>query len=208
MTALPPETTDERIVHVVDDDEAIRDSLGFLFCSRGLTTREWPSGEAFLAGAAAEDCCCVVMDMRMGGLSGLETFARMKAAGGDVPVIFLTGHGDVPVAVEALKKGAFDFVEKPFNDNALVDVVLAALEEAASKRSLSAGRGAVEVRLRTLTPREVEVLRLLLDGRLNKQIADDLGVSMRTVEVHRARVFTKMGVRNAVELTRLLPDFA
>ncbi|ODN71080.1 response regulator transcription factor [Methylobrevis pamukkalensis] len=192
------------LVHIVDDDEAIRDSLAFLLASRGLVTREWPSGEAFLEAASTEGCCCVVMDVRMGELGGIETFERLRGRDAGTPVIFLTGHADVPIAVEALKKGAFDFVEKPFNDNALVDVVIAALAEAESRRSRVAGRGVLEARLKNLTPREAEVLPLLLGGRLNKQIADELGVAMRTVEVHRARIFEKMGVRNAVELTRLL----
>ncbi|WP_181701496.1 response regulator transcription factor [Chthonobacter albigriseus] len=191
------------LVHVVDDDPAIRDSLSFLLGSRGLRTREWASGEAFLAGGPS-GLACVVLDMRMDGISGLEVLERMHALGRSEPVVFLTGHADVPIAVEALKKGAFDFVEKPFNDNALVDTVLAALARAEADRSAHEGRDLVESRLSGLTSREREVLDLLLDGRLNKQIADDLKVSMRTVEVHRARIFEKMGVRNAVELATLL----
>lgn len=193
----------DALVHVVDDDPAIRDSLSFLLGSRGLRTREWASGEAFLAGGPS-GLACVVLDMRMDGISGLEVLERMHALGRSEPVVFLTGHADVPIAVEALKKGAFDFVEKPFNDNALVDTVLAALARAEADRSAHEGRDLVESRLSGLTSREREVLDLLLDGRLNKQIADDLKVSMRTVEVHRARIFEKMGVRNAVELATLL----
>lgn len=195
----------DAVVHVVDDDPAIRDALAFLFASRGLSTAPWESGEAFLdrveAGGA---CACVVLDMRMDGLSGLQVFDRLREAGAAPPVIFLTGHADVPVAVEALKKGAFDFVEKPFNDNQLVDVVLAALAAADAARSAGAEGGRIARLVESLSPREREVLDLLVAGRLNKQIADDLGVSMRTIEVHRARIFEKMGVRNAVELANLM----
>jgi two-component system, LuxR family, response regulator DctR len=193
------------VVHIVDDDEAIRDSLQFLFSSRGLKTRVWDSGEAFLNADAMAQCTCIIMDMRLGALSGLATFERYKAAGGEAPVIFLTGHADVPVAVEALKKGAFDFVEKPFNDNALVDTIIKALEKSYSEANRSADRSAIDGRMASLTQRELEVLDHLLAGHLNKQIAHDLGVTMRTVEVHRSRVFEKMGVRNAVELANLLP---
>ena len=191
-------------VHVIDDDPAIRDSLAWLLQSRGIACREWVSGESFLDGCVADDCACVILDMRMEGLSGIEVFDRMREAGSRLPVVFLTGHAEVPIAVEALKKGAFDFVEKPFNDNALVDSVIAALRLAAEILSADRDRGLVEARIATLTAREREVLDRLLDGRLNKQIADDLGVSMRTVEVHRSRIFEKMGVRNAVELANLM----
>lgn len=192
------------LVHVVDDDPAIRDSLAWLLRSRGIASAEWDSGESFLAADPAGDCACVVLDIRMDGLSGLEVLDRMRGLGRRQPVIFLTGHADVPIAVEALKKGAFDFVEKPFNDNSLVERVIAALHQADATRTADLGRTAVAARLDTLSAREREVLPLLLEGRLNKQIADDLGVSMRTVEVHRARIFEKMGVRNAVELATLL----
>lgn len=193
------------IVHVVDDDPAIRDSLQWLFRSRRLETRCWPSGEAFLAAAPFGGCACVVLDIRLdGGMSGLEVFDALQASGPGLPVVFLTGHADVPMAVEALKKGAFDFLEKPFNDNALVDRVIAGLQTADAALQGEKRRDGIDRRLASLTLREREVLDHLLAGSLNKQIADTLGVSMRTVEVHRARVFEKMGVRNAVELARML----
>jgi two-component system response regulator DctR len=191
-------------VHVVDDDEAIRDSLAWLLGSRGLQARGWPSGEAFLAGWSRELRGCVVLDVRMGGMSGVELFERLVALGSRMPVLFLTGHGDVPLAVTALKRGAFDFVEKPFNDNELVDKILAALrqEEAAWRDRESAAD--VAGRLEGLTERERQVMERILAGDYNKQIADTLGIAVRTVEVHRARVFEKMGVRSAVELAQLL----
>ncbi|SON57800.1 Transcriptional regulatory protein FixJ [Hartmannibacter diazotrophicus] len=193
-------------VLIVDDDEAIRDSLTFLFSSRGLVAESFASGEAFLDRAKDDAPVCIVMDIRMTGIGGIECFDRFQQDGGTDPVIFLTGHADVPLAVEALKKGAFDFVEKPFNDNALVESVIAGLNEAQTRYMRTADRDALATRLKSLTPRERQVLDHLLEGRFNKQIADGLGISMRTVEVHRSRVFEKMGVRNAVELSRLLVD--
>lgn len=193
-------------VHIIDDDEAIRDALSFLFASRGLRARAWASGEDFLAALPQPDCACIVLDVRMGGLSGPDTFDRLRATGCRAPVIFLTGHADVPVAVRALKAGAFDFVEKPFNDNAIVDLVLAAIESHAARTAELGARQDVERRLATLSAREEEVLRLMLQGRLNKQIADTLGIAMRTVELHRSRLIAKMGARNAVELAALLSE--
>jgi two-component system, LuxR family, response regulator DctR len=190
-------------VHIVDDEEAIRDALAFLFSSRGLSATTWPSGEAFLAAQPLEDCACIILDVRMGGLSGPEVFDRLREAGVAAPVIFLTGHADVPVAVQALKSGAFDFVEKPFNDNQLVDRALEAIAAQAARSAEDATRRDVTDRLATLSSREAEVMTLMLQGQLNKQIADALGIAMRTVEVHRGRVLSKMGVRNAVELAAL-----
>ena len=187
-------------VFIVDDDAAIRDSLVWLFHSRGLKALSFPSGEAFLEAWRPELDGCVVADIRMDGLSGLEMFDRLKAAGSRLPVVFLTGHGDVPIAVAALKRGACDFIEKPFNDNDLVDIVIKALDEEAARRAAERQSLEHDHRLDSLTARERQVLDLLLAGKLNKQIADELGIAMRTVEVHRARVFEKMGVRNAVEL--------
>ncbi|BBE74110.1 response regulator transcription factor [Oharaeibacter diazotrophicus] len=207
MTDREPAPPPGAIVHVVDDDPAIRDSLVFLFASRAIATRAWAGGEEFLAGGPAAGCACVVLDIRLGGISGLETFERLRAAGSRLPVLFLTGHADVPIAVEALKKGAFDFIEKPFDDNALVDRAVEALHSAAAASSVVQRRESIEQMLAGLTLREREVLDHLVRGELNKQIADTLGVSMRTVEVHRARVFEKMGVRNAVELATLLAAF-
>jgi two-component system response regulator DctR len=194
----------DRTVHVVDDDDAIRDALAWLLKSRGLAARTWPSAEAFLAEVAPGMRGCVVLDVRMDGMSGVELFERLLGLGCRMPVIFLTGHGDVPLAVSALKRGAFDFVEKPFNDNELVDRVLAAFQRDAEQRRELATRADVEGRLETLTARERQVMERILAGDFNKNIADALGIAVRTVEVHRARVFEKMGVRSAVELAQLL----
>lgn len=201
-------TTDSRLaVHIVDDEEALRDSLGFLFASRGIVTRIWPSGEAFLAAWPQPDCGCVILDVRMEGLSGPQVLDMLlQTEGGSAalpPVIFLTGHADVPLAVQTLKNGAFDFLEKPFNDNLIVDLALKAMELHRSRAEESDTRSAIAARLANLSAREIEVMNLILDGQLNKQIADRLGIAIRTVEVHRSRVLQKTGARNSVELAIL-----
>ena len=192
------------LAHIVDDDEAIRDALTWLFRTRNVTTQAWSSAEEFLAAWQPDWCGCVVLDIRMREMSGLECFDSLLAQGNTLPVIFLTGHGDVPMAVGALKKGAYDFLEKPFEDNALVDVVIRALASDARRQVTQETQATVAGRLSQLTPREQEVMQLVLAGKFNKVIADELNISMRTVEVHRSRVFEKMGVRSAVELAQLL----
>jgi two-component system response regulator DctR len=191
-------------VYVVDDDEAIRDALAWLLRSKGLSARTWPSAEAFLADYSPQMRGCAVLDVRMEGMSGVELFDRLVALGCRLPILFLTGHGDVPLAVATLKRGAFDFVEKPFNDNDLVDRVLAAFALEASQRQASETAAEVQARLASLSERERQVMERVLAGDFNKQIADALGIAIRTVEVHRARVFEKMGVRSAVELSQAI----
>ncbi|MEJ1159254.1 response regulator transcription factor [Prosthecomicrobium sp. N25] len=187
-------------VHVVDDDPAVRDSLGWLFRTRGLPVTVWDSGEAFLAAWRPGWRGCVVLDVRMTGLSGLDVLDRLKAQNAAQPVIVLTGHGDVPIAVQALKNGAHDFLEKPFDADDLVGRVVAALELESRRHDETRAAQGVADRLASLSAREQEVLDLLLAGLMNKQIADRLGITMRTVEVHRARILEKFGVRSAVEL--------
>lgn len=193
---------------IIDDDDAIRDALLWLFKSRGIPAKAWPSGEAFLSEACEVLTGCIILDIRMEGMSGLELFSILKAKNCDLPVIFLTGHGDVPMAVAALKQGAFDFIEKPFNDNDLVNLTLQALEKHSALRALISSQASIAALLKRLSPREREVMDRILAGKLNKVIADELQIAMRTVEVHRARIFEKMGVKSAVELAQLLssPD--
>ncbi|MDK2125743.1 response regulator transcription factor [Parachitinimonas caeni] len=191
-------------IYLVDDDDAIRDSLSWMLQARGLDCRDWASGEAFLASYDAGFHGCLVLDIRMGGMSGLQVFDVLLERGCTLPVIFLTGHGDIPMAVGAVKRGAYDFIEKPFNSNTLADVIEAALKQANIQRKEAASDAEIEARLRHLTPREREVMDRVLAGKLNKVIADELNLAMRTVEVHRANVFDKMGVRSAVELSQLL----
>lgn len=192
------------LAHIVDDDEAIRDALSWLFRTRNVAARAWASAEDFLDAWQPDWQGCIVLDIRMREMSGLECFDALLERGNTLPVIFLTGHGDVPMAVGALKKGAFDFLEKPVDDNALVDVVIRALATNARHQANQETQATVATRLAQLTPREHEVMQLVLAGKFNKVIADELNISMRTVEVHRSRVFEKMGVRSAVELAQLL----
>lgn len=195
------------MLHIVDDEEVIRDSLSWLARTRNIAATCYDSGDNFFellskAINYAAEGDCVLLDIRMPGLSGTSLFDVLSAKQltKRIPVIFLTGHGDVPMAVDSLKRGAFDFFEKPFNDNKLMDRVLEAL---AQSREAGAN-AAIQDRLATLSPREHEVLELILLGKMNKVIADKLGISMRTVEVHRAHIFDKMQVKTAVELAGLL----
>lgn len=191
-------------VYLVDDDSAIRDALAWLLRSCGIASREWASAEAFLVDYRADLRGVIVLDMRMEAMSGMELFDRLLELGCRMPVIFLTGHGDVPQAVAALKKGAFDFLEKPFDDNELTDRVRAALQLDAHRSDRPGGVADLAERLASLTEREREIMTRIVAGKLNKVIADELHIAMRTVEVHRARIFSKMGVRSAVELAGLL----
>jgi two-component system response regulator DctR len=194
------------LAYLVDDDAAIRDALAWLLRSRGIKSRAWPSAEAFLADYRDDMLGCVVLDIRMTGMTGTELFERLLTLGCAMPVIFLTGHGDVPLAVKALKRGAFDFIEKPFNDNEMADRVIEALKHDESRRWQDGRKAEIEERLATLTEREREVMACILGGKLNKVIADELQIAMRTVEVHRAHIFEKMGVRSAVELAQRLSE--
>lgn len=189
---------------LVDDDDAIRDALSWLLKSRGIASQAWASAEEFLTDYCGDMSGCLILDIRMTGMTGIELYDQLLALGCSMPAIFLTGHGDVPLAVKALKRGAFDFIEKPFNDNELADRVLAALEIEKSRRRRDGDIAMLEAALASLTEREREVMSLVLAGKLNKIIADELQIAMRTVEVHRARIFEKMGVRSAVELAQRL----
>jgi len=192
------------MLHIVDDEEVIRDALAWLAQSRGLAARGYAGGQAFLDSVGEPDLegDCVLLDVRMPDMNGVAVFDQLIGRGllPRLPVIFLAGHGDVPMAVDSLKRGAFDFFEKPFNDNQLMDRVDQAL--AASRAAAVSDQ--VRMRLATLSAREREVLDLILAGKMNKVVADELGISMRTVEVHRAHIFDKMQVKTAVELAGLL----
>ncbi len=192
------------LVHIVDDEDAVRDSMAWLLQSRGIDSCGYGSGEAFLSAYHADLDGVVILDIRMDGLSGLEVLDRLMERGATQPIIMLSGHADVPAAVAALKKGAVDFFEKPFSDNQMVDRILELHQMSLARRSERTARLAVETRLASLSEREMEVMERMIAGRLNKQIAGDLGIAMRTVEVHRARILEKMGVRNAVELAAVL----
>ena len=199
-------------VYIVDDDAEVREALAWLLRSRRLLSEGFASAEAFEAMLQArpvqKDPVCVLLDVRMPGMSGLALFDRLVEQGvvAAMPVIFLTGHADVPTAVDTVKRGAFDFCEKPFSDNALVDRVEHALHASAAHLEALRGQQQVRERVADLTDREQAVMRLVIDGLPNKLIADELAISVRTVEVHRARVFDKMMVKSAVELANLLRE--
>ncbi|MEY4752328.1 MAG: hypothetical protein RJA44_3 [Pseudomonadota bacterium] len=204
---LPPTGT----VHLVDDEEVVRDALAWLLRSRRLLPQPHASADLFWAALERgelrlDEPACLLLDMRMPGLSGMALFERLVERGliERLPVIFLTGHADVATAVAAVKRGAWDFVEKPFSDNALVDRVVQALASSAAVLAREQAQAEVRQRLAELTEREIEVMHLVIAGRANKQIADELDISVRTVEVHRSRVFDKMEVKSAVELANLL----
>lgn len=202
--------TTDATVFVVDDDASVRSGLAWLLRSRGLPSQAFENAQVFddflRSDFAQTQACCLLLDVRMPGMSGLALFDLMVERGlcQAVPVIFLTGHADLTMAVDAVKRGAFDFCEKPVSDNALVDRVEQALEQSAKVLRARAQRDLVGRRLAELTDRESAVMRLMLEGRPNKLIADELHISVRTVEVHRARVFDKMKVRSAVELANIL----
>jgi FixJ family two-component response regulator len=190
-------------VHIVDDDEALRDSLKWLVESRGLKVELYPSAEAFLRAFDTGFCGCMVLDVRMPGMNGLELYEKLQARNSTLPVIFITGHGDVPMAVSALKKGAADFIEKPFDDQDMLGLIESCMKQDRALAAKRAERASAAQRLASLTQRESEVLGLIVAGRLNKQIADDLGISIKTVEVHRSRVMEKMGADSVAELVQL-----
>lgn len=194
----------EPTVFVVDDDPAICESLAGLLESRGLRVRTYPSAETFLAAYDPRQPGCIVLDVRMRGMSGLELQATLARDGDGPPVIILTGHGDIPMAVRAAKAGAVDFLEKPVNDEVLLQRIHLALEQERRTRSDRRQDHEVAARLADLTPREREVMDLIVAGLSNKQVATHLAITEKTVEVHRRRVLQKMGAHNAVDLVRLV----
>jgi two-component system response regulator DctR len=197
-------------VHLVDDDPGVRDALAFLLRSRGLNVRAFDSGPALLDALDAQATHSMpvrgvfLLDVRMEPMTGTRLHDELLARRLRNPVLFLTGHGDIPMVVEALKKGAFDFLEKPYSDNALADRIEQALAVDAAMQAEGAQAAERAARLASLTEREHEVMTRVAAGKLNKVIADELHVSVRTVEVHRARVFAKLGVRSAAEVATLI----
>lgn len=191
------------VVHIVDDDEAMRDSLLFLLESAGLTARAYDSAMAFLDALPGLEPGCILTDVRMPEINGLEMARRVKAAGVDLPVIVMTGHADLALAIEAMRAGVVDFLEKPFEDDALLSALRSALGQSEEDRRRAQDRLAVRDRRAALSGREAEVLDGLLAGKANKIIAYDLGISPRTVEIYRANVMTKMQAASLSELVRM-----
>lgn len=193
-------------VYVVDDDDAIRDSLRWLLEANDYKVELYDSGESFIAKYDPNAIAVLVLDVRMPGMSGLEVQERLLARKADLPIIFITGHGDVPMAVRALKKGAVDFIEKPFQQAALKAQVEHMLNEARERRMKNERQSLNEALLAKLTPREQQVLERIVAGRLNKQIADDLGISIKTVEAHRASIMDKTNSGTVADLMRVVMD--
>ena len=191
-------------VFLVDDDEAVRDSLGLLMKSVGLTSRSFASAGEFLAEYDPDSSGCLVLDIRMPGMSGMELQQKLIEMRAILPIIFITGHGDIPMAVEAMQRGAVDFIPKPFRDHELLDRINKALEDDRKNRDALVEREEVEKCIAKLTPREKQVLELVVQGKANKVIAGDLAVSQRTVEIHRARVMEKMQSRSLAHLVRMV----
>ena len=195
--------SDQPIVHVIDDDDAIRQSLAFLLSTAKIEVKTHPSAAAFLEALPGLKPGCIITDVRMPGISGIELVRRLKELNVGAPVIVITGHGDVPLAVEAMKIGAADFLEKPFDDEVLLASVRSALKVQDAETKRRSERGDVESRLATLSSRERDVLGGLVAGRANKQIAYDLGISPRTVEIYRANLMNKMQAGSLSELVRM-----
>lgn len=191
------------VVYVVDDDEAVRDSLQWLLEASSYRVATYDSAEAFLAGFNPDAIACLILDVRMPGMSGLELQDELLARKLNLPIIFITGHGDVPMAVSTMKKGAVDFIEKPFDQTALKALVERMLAHAREAAAAAERQRLNEALLARLTPREQQVLERIVAGRLNKQIADDLGISIKTVEAHRANIMDKLRANTVADLMRV-----
>ena len=199
MSLIPKKGT----IYVVDDDEAVRDSLQWLLEGKDYRVRCFDSAETFLSRYDAREVACLIVDIRMGGMTGLDLQNRLIERQSPLPIVFITGHGDVPMAVDTMKKGAMDFIQKPFKEEALVSLVERMLEQAKStfsENQVSASRDAL---LGKLTSRESQVLERIVAGRLNKQIADDLAISIKTVEAHRANIMEKLGANTVADLLKI-----
>ncbi len=200
---MPDPAGDSGRVIVIDDDSAVRDSIAFLLRSVQLPYRLYPDAQSFLNDFDPAEVACIVLDIRMPGMSGLTLQDELLARHAAQPIIFITGHGDIQMAVQAMRKGAADFIQKPFRDQDLLDCINGALESAKAVRKASDDQRRLGERYDQLTPREREVMEMVTGGCANKVIAHELAVSQRTVEIHRARVMEKMGARNLAQLVRI-----
>ncbi|MEY4258531.1 MAG: hypothetical protein RJA56_1432 [Pseudomonadota bacterium] len=199
MSLIPKKGT----VYVVDDDEAVRDSLQWLLEGKDYRVRCYESAEAFLSRYDPREVACLIADIRMGGMNGMELQARLIERQSPLPIMFITGHGDVPMAVESMKNGAMDFIQKPFQEPQLLDLVERMLERARDAFISSQQSASREALLAKLTGRESQVLERIVAGRLNKQIADDLGISIKTVEAHRANIMEKLSANTVADLLKV-----
>ena len=199
MSLIPKKGT----VYVVDDDEAVRDSLQWLLEGKDYRVRCFESAESFLSRYDAREVACLIVDIRMGGMTGLELQDRLVERQSPLPVVFITGHSDVPMAVNTMKKGAMDFIQKPFKEEELLGLVERMLESARSAFTDHQQAASRDALLSKLTSREAQVLERIVAGRLNKQIADDLGISIKTVEAHRANIMEKLGANTVADLLKI-----
>ena len=199
MTFTPKKGT----VYVVDDDEAVRDSLQWLLEGKDYRVRCFESAEAFLSRLDAREVACLIADIRMGGMTGLELQDRLLERKSPLPIVFITGHGDVPMAVDAMKKGAVDFIQKPFKEDELLTLVVRMLDQARDSFAGHVQAASRDALLSKLTSREAQVLERIVAGRLNKQIADDLGISIKTVEAHRANIMEKLNANTVADLLKI-----
>ena len=199
MSLIPKRGT----VYVVDDDEAVRDSVQWLLEGQDFRVRSFESAEVFLARYDPREVACLIVDIRMDGMSGLELQDRLIERNSPLPIAFITGHGDVPLAVDTMKKGALDFIQKPFNEQQLVPLVVRMLEQARANFAEHQQAASRDALLSKLTGREAQVLERIVAGRLNKQIADDLGISIKTVEAHRANIMEKLGANTVADLLKI-----
>ena len=199
MSLIPKRGT----VYVVDDDEAVRDSVQWLLEGQDFRVRSFESSEVFLARYDPREVACLIVDIRMDGMSGLELQDRLIERNSPLPIAFITGHGDVPLAVDTMKKGAMDFIQKPFKEEQLVPLVERMLEQARANFTEHQQAASRDALLSKLTGREAQVLERIVAGRLNKQIADDLGISIKTVEAHRANIMEKLGANTVADLLKI-----
>ena len=199
MSLIPKRGT----VYVVDDDEAVRDSVQWLLEGQDFRVRCFESAETFLARYDPREVACMIVDIRMNGMSGLELQDRLVERGSPLPIAIITGHGDVPLAVDTMKKGALDFIQKPFKEEQLISLVERMLEQARANFSEQQQTASRDALLAKLTGREAQVLERIVAGRLNKQIADDLGISIKTVEAHRANIMEKLGANTVADLLKI-----
>lgn len=197
------EAADRAIVHIVDDDESLRGALGRVFRSVGLETRTYGTAREFIDAAQPDVPGCIVLDVRLPGINGLDLQTRLAELGINLPVIFITGHGDIPMTVRGMKAGAVDFLPKPFRDQDMLDAVATAIDRDRKRRAVECSIADIKVRFATLSPREKQVMMLVTTGKLNKQVAGDLGLSEVTVKIHRGAAMRKMGAETLADLVRM-----
>jgi FixJ family two-component response regulator len=200
---MPSQTNERAMVHVVDDDPSMRGALEGLFDSVGLETQTYAAAREFLTTSISDRLGCIVIDIRLPDMNGLDVQVQLTEMGVRLPVVMMTGHGDIPMSVRAMKRGAVDFLPKPFHDQDMVDAVMSAIERDRQRRTVEGDVSQMQQRFGTLSPRELQVMLLVTAGKMNKQVAGDLGISEITVKIHRGSAMRKMGARTLADLVRM-----